>query len=84
MIQTEWIKQFHRTKEEFRWFIDEYYPGVFEVIEILVNSEKLINAYSIMNDIWFNLPDSKFNIIENPKSWNAFLALLEEPPYENT
>jgi len=40
--------------------------------------ENVTMMISIMNSVWFHLPDNKFNIIENPKGWKEFLYLIED------
>ena len=77
MTKKEWIDQFNRDKHKFRWFINEYFPGVFEVMEIMVNEREYQWVLGRMQDIWFTLPNNKFNIKENPKGWKEFLKLLE-------
>jgi len=78
MTVQEWIKQFNETKETFSWFIIEHF-GKFMLsdIEFHVSRGEIDKARILMNCVWFELPDSKFNIIENPKGWNEFLFLLE-------
>jgi hypothetical protein len=78
MTQQEWIKKFHCTKHHFRWFIDQYFPGKFDELESQVINLNIVKARSIMNQIWYDLPDSKFNIIENPNGWGEFLYLIDE------
>jgi len=70
-------EKYLKHKDDFSWFIKDYFGA--EVLEELdelarINSPKL---FSKLNDIWFHLPDSKFNIIENPKGWEEFLYVIE-------
>lgn len=73
----EKYKLFLDTHKEFDWFIIEYFSEetLLRLIELAKNKHNTL--FSMMNDIWFCLPDSKFNIIENPKGWNEFLAIIE-------
>ena len=76
MTDTEWFKVFDKTKDKFQWFIEEYFPGTWQAI--LSNREGGHRGAMIflMNDVWFKLPDHKFNIKESPKGWNEFLFLI--------
>jgi len=79
MTNEQWIDQFNRTKESFRWFIEEYFsPKMMIVIEMAITDNNIDMAKSMLCEIWFELPDSKFNIIENPKGWREFLNLIED------
>lgn len=81
VTKEQWLKNFDNSKSEFEWFILKYF-GI-RVMES-INSYRVDDDYgkmiTIMNDMWFRLPDNKFNIMENPKGWNEFLYLLEELP----
>ena len=79
MTDEEWFKLFDETSETFKWFWDLYIAE--EVWDDLILARKKQNRLimsCIMNEVWFDLPDSKFNIIENPKGWREFLHLIEE------
>jgi hypothetical protein len=79
MTNEEWIDQFNRTKESFRWFIEQYFgTKMMALIDMAVVNNNIGMARSMLNEIWFELPDSKFNIIENPKGWREFLNLIED------
>lgn len=73
----EKYKLFLDTHKEFDWFIIEYFGE--ESLEVLIDFAKGENPvlFDVLNDMWYELPDNKFNIIENPKGWNEFLAIIE-------
>jgi hypothetical protein len=75
----KWFDQFDRTKDEFQWFIIQYFgERVWSMLLNARKNENQIGMLHIMNSIWYNLPSDKFNIRENPKGWSEFLALFEE------
>lgn len=76
MKEKEWLQKFDETNEEFKWFWFEYGYD-WEYLMKLRKQEKVASMINLMNDAWFRLPDSKFNIISNPKGWSEFLDLLE-------
>lgn len=63
---------------KFSWFITQYFGEevLLECYELARKGDgnKLI---SILNDIWFRLPDGRFNIMENPTGWSEFLSIIE-------
>jgi hypothetical protein len=75
MEKEEWLKLFDETKDEFRWFLEDY--GYWQMIEVARLEDDDQTMLEIMEQAWFMLPDSRFNIMENPKGWNEFLHLLE-------
>jgi uncharacterized GH25 family protein len=75
MEKEEWLKLFDETKGEFRWFLEDY--GYWKMIEVARLEDDDQTMLDIMNQAWFMLPDSRFNIMENPKGWSEFLNLLE-------
>jgi hypothetical protein len=76
MSEEKWLEKFDETYETFKWFWIEY-GFDWNYLMILRGKKKVTSMISLMNDTWFKLPDSKFNIIENPKGWSEFLFLLE-------
>ena len=77
MTDTTWFILFDTTKDSFKWFWLEYGFAWNELIRFREMKRKgsMIN---LMNDVWFALPDNKFNIVENPKGWSEFLSLIED------
>ena len=82
MKTQEWLKTFDKNFPKFKWFIEGLFMGrIF--MERLTNNRARGNAqemFTVLNHIWYKLPDNQFNIIENPKGWAEFLELLENPP----
>lgn len=80
---SEWLKEYREALPKFRWMLEQYYPKTLDLLEATLENpnttaqEKAGYIINILNDIWFNLPDSKFNIRVNPPGWKAFLNLLE-------
>ena len=78
LTDREWFQLFDSTRHKFEWFFDEYGFGLhWDKMMACRLREDREGALSVMNVVWFELPDNKFNIIENPKGWSEFLDLLE-------
>ena len=75
MEKEEWLRLFDETKNEFRWFLEDY--GYWDAIEKARLDDDYVIMSDIMNQAWFMLPEHKFNIMENPRGWSEFLNLLE-------
>lgn len=79
MDNAEWFDYYDEQKLSFKWFILRYF-----VTDIWLDLEKAREQNNrgemtnIMNNIWINLPDHKFNIIRNPLGWEEFLHLIED------
>ena len=70
-------ENFLKNKKHFEWFILEYF-GEQKMKELIALAElKNTRLLSELNEIWFRLPDSKFNIIKCPKGWVEFLDVVE-------
>lgn len=80
MTTEQWLNQYEQTRHKFEWFIYEYFPEYLEPLRKALNNQMPFLMLSMLNDIWFWLPDNKFNVVENPSGWQEFLALLEDPP----
>jgi hypothetical protein len=78
MTKEEWLKYFDENLSKFVWFIEKLPVHHSHLINARAN-ENLPFMLSLMNDIWFLLPDNQFNIRENPQGWQEFLTLLENP-----
>jgi hypothetical protein len=74
----EKCEQFLLHKDKFKWFIDEYFPELYD--HLVEAAEKRMGSLLMkeLSDVWFYLPDSKFNIIENPPGWTEFLRILDD------
>lgn len=77
MTDTQWFNLFDVTKDTFKWF---WVASGFDWEKLLQlrKEKKKDRMISLMNDVWFALPDGRFNIIENPSGWKEFLDLIEE------
>lgn len=73
----EWLKYWDENNHKFSWFILKYFPEYWIQLEALRKTKNKKMMYYILSDIWFKLPDNRFNIIENPPGWREFLTLLE-------
>ena len=79
----EWRSMYKEYKPKFEWFILKYYgPAMIHDLDDLVKQEDGVRCpvermITILNDIWFDLPDHIFNIMENPPGWSEFLRLIE-------
>ena len=81
MTIDKWLRLFDENHSKFKWFFDEYFlPHVWEDLMKAREEDNWVNMMSIMNNVWFYLPDNRFNIMVNPDGWNDFLVLLECPP----
>lgn len=66
-------------KELFRWFIEKYFgPQKYLELWELAEQDKEGDLRTELESIWFDLPDSIFNIQVCPSGWNSFIALIEE------
>lgn len=77
MTDRDWFILFDTTKDSFKWFWLAYGFSWSELIQLRKDNKKG-QMISMMNEVWFALPDSRFNIVENPAGWKEFLALIEE------
>jgi hypothetical protein len=77
MTKQELLQLFDDTKDNFKWFFDDYGYDWNKLLE-LRKAEDQDGMYSYMNTVWYELPDNQFNIMRNPKGWSDFLNLLEE------
>ena len=78
MTSNEWLSQYDATKDKFMWFIRKYFPKMEQLLDEARTAGNHVKMLDLLNAAWFELPDWRFNIIENPEGWNEFLFLLEE------
>lgn len=71
-------KLFLELSPKFKWFIDRYMPGHFVELKSLAEAGDWPTLAGKLNDIWFFLPDYRFNIKENPPGWAEFLRVIED------
>ena len=80
---SEWLQEYKKSLPEFEWIFKEYYPQTLDLINKTLNDPNVADdrkaSYirTILSDVWFALPDDKFNIKVNPKGWKPFLNLLD-------
>jgi len=75
----DWFKKFDETKDKFKWFWDYYIAEELWEQLMKAREEKDQNEMlCIMNGVWFDLPDGRFNIQNNPAGWKEFLYLIED------
>lgn len=86
MTSKDWITEFDLVSAKFKWFFLEYgfAKEWWKIISYRNSATEenydatVFHMKSIMNDVWFKLPDNVFNIIVMPKGWKEFLSLIEE------
>lgn len=82
IAEKEWLTKFDFHLPKFEWFLQDYFhylePPLLEYLKAKRKEESVEEMKKALNYAWFHLPDSKFNIKENPKGWREFLSLLEE------
>lgn len=73
------LKDFDEGYPEFKWFIEKYFkPTVIDWLEKARKEQNASLLLTILNRIWYALPDDEFNIMKNPKGWTEFLRVIEE------
>lgn len=66
-------------KELFKWFIEKYYGlGKYLELQDIAENDQEARLRDELNTIWFELPDSIFNIRCAPPGWESFIALIDE------
>lgn len=75
--ELDWLAEYDKSYPIFEWFIFKYFPDSVQELLIFRNLNECGELISILNDIWFALPNKKFNIQLNPKGWSEFLSLIE-------
>lgn len=72
-------REYLEQKELFRWFIVKYF-GLRKYIELweLAENDQEKFLRDELNKIWYELPDSLFNIRVAPPGWKSFIRLIEE------
>ena len=72
------VAKYERNKKEFQWFIEKYFGiDMVKKLDILAEEKNQPLLFNMLINLWFELPDSKFNIMENPKGWKEFLEVIE-------
>ena len=79
----EWLSMFNEYKPKFGWFIIEWFgETAMDRLNELAKQEQrgycpVERMISLLNQVWFELPDRRFNIMVNPPGWSEFLRLIE-------
>ena len=70
---------YDKNRTKFQWFINFYFSQDLkqEIIRARCD-EDVPQLLNLLNQVWFALPDSQFNIIESPEGWTEFLEVIEE------
>lgn len=72
-------KEFLEKCCNFKWFIVQYFGETYyDTLVELASCGKNCELYNELNHVWFELPDSIFNICVCPPGWLEFLNLVEE------
>jgi hypothetical protein len=75
----EILKVFDEGFPKFKWFLDKYFnEGLMETLIWARQTRNITALLGILNQAWFELPDSIFNIVNNPPGWGEFLKVIEE------
>lgn len=78
MNENEWLDLFDINCRKFKWFFIEYgFTKEWYKLEEYKKERQVGKMLVVMNDVWFKLPDTVFNIKVNPKGWREFLTLIE-------
>lgn len=78
MTKQEFWAAHDKALEAIRWAILSYFgQEAIDKITELRAKEDVMGCLAFHNDVWFHLPDGRFNIIENPPGWHTFLSFLE-------
>ena len=87
MTAKDWLIAFDVEHPKFKWFFLEYgftkqWYLLMEIrsheCECKSDEDRMFKMKTIMNEVWFKLPDNIFNIMVNPRGWSSFLNLIEE------
>lgn len=77
--EEQWFQRFDETKDKFHYFFEDFdFEEEWRRLLAARQRNDIIEMNSIMNMVWYELPDTKFNIINDPPGWSDFLWLLEE------
>ncbi|HUV82820.1 MAG TPA: hypothetical protein VMW53_07090 [archaeon] len=71
------FEKFDQCYPKFKWFIEKHFKDdVIEKIESARIDRNNRCLLSILNMIWFYLPDDEYNIMTNPPGWSEFLYVI--------
>lgn len=75
------LKAFDEGYPKFKWFLEKYesfFPDEIPLLEAAREREDVQYILNTLNNIWYYLPDSVFNIKVKPPGWFEFLNVIEE------
>lgn len=78
-MRSKYCNDYLENCKKFQWFIVQYFglPRYARLIDLAMeNQESALREE--LNCIWFDLPDSIFNIQNMPEGWECFLSFVEE------
>jgi hypothetical protein len=78
MTAADFFEKYDRNYPKFEWFIKKYFPKYVAELKLARDADKFVRVLDILNDVWYKLPDNKFNIIVMPEGWREFLYTIEE------
>jgi hypothetical protein len=79
----QWLALYKEYRPKMAWFILEYFGlATLQELDRLAQIEQAVRCpvermISILNDIWFRLPDGQFNIMNKPQGYLELLRLIE-------
>lgn len=80
---TDICKDYLKSEDKFQWFIERYFgPNTILGLRETALANKSEQLYCILDNIWFDLPDHIFNIMNNPDGWNEFLSIVDNDFYK--
>jgi len=76
---SDFCREYLEKKGLFEWFITKY-AGAKKFLELweLAENDQEASLRNELEGLWYQLPDSIFNIRNNPPGWTAFLNLIDE------
>jgi hypothetical protein len=79
MNNEQWLIEFDLSKDKFKWFFIKYgFEIEWNKLLELRKMKQVGKMKTVMDVVWFELPDDEFNIKMNPDGWNEFLRLIED------
>lgn len=72
------VERFNAHKDKIKPIVNEnFVTAEWENLLLFAEKGQGEKLFSSLNNIWFLLPDNKYNIIDNPPGWNEFLYIIE-------
>lgn len=73
----QWFLDFDERKDKMKWFITEFFPGCWEELMEKRETRNHDAMRKILNEVWFWLPDGRFNLKNDPAGFRELLYLVE-------